>query len=69
MDQLQLVPESVGSTASSPPIRIQLVELDEKGDSQYPVAEVALKTWIPTPINELISSMNCEVHKTITAPE
>ena len=69
MEQLQLVPESVGSTSSSPPIRIQLVELDEKGDSKYPVAEVALKTWIPAPIDELIANMNCEVHKTIAAGE
>lgn len=66
MAQLLNLTDSVGTSSSSPPIRMQLVELDEKNDATYAVAETSLKTWTPTPIDDLISGMGCEVHKTIT---
>lgn len=64
LDDVEKLVESVGSSAQSS-ARIQLIELDEKGNASYPIAQANLSMWVPTPIDELYSEMNCSLYQTI----
>ncbi len=67
LDALELLTESVGSSAQSS-ARIQLVSLDEAGNASYPVAQANLTMWVPTPLGDpLMDSLNCEVYKVCPA--
>lgn len=61
LNDLERLIENVGTSAQSN-ARIQLVAEDEKS---YPIAQANLALWVPTPINDIITSLNCTVYKTI----
>ncbi len=58
--------EAVGASAQSN-ARIQLVRLDESNNQSYPPAQANLTMWIPTPIDEKIAGLNCDLFATIPA--
>lgn len=66
LNDLELLVEEIGSSSQSD-TRIQLIELDESGNAGYPIARANLTLWIPTPIDDKISSLNCELQQTIPA--
>ena len=64
LDDVEMLTESVGSIAQSSS-RIQLIELDDQGNASYPIAQANLAMWVPTPIEDLIATMNCTLFQTI----
>jgi hypothetical protein len=66
LDDLEGLVESVGSSAQSN-ARIQLIELDESGNASYPIAQASLTMWVPTPLEQMLPGLECELHETIEA--
>ena len=66
LDDLQRIAEKIG-TSSSSNARIQFIEIKDSGVPEYPPAEASLSMWIPTPLEGLITELNCVEKETIPA--
>lgn len=65
LNQLEALVESVGSSAQSS-TRIQLVRVESIGSPPaYPVAQANLTLWVPTPVDDFLSNLNCVLHREI----
>jgi len=64
LGDVEKITESVGSSAQSSS-RIQLIELDDSGNASYPIAQATLAMWVPTPIDDLLSGMNCSLYQAV----
>jgi hypothetical protein len=58
--------ETLGASAQSN-ARIQLVRIDEENEQSYPPAQANLTMWVPTPIDDRLAGLNCELYTTIPA--
>ena len=62
LNDLEALIEGAGSSSQSN-ARIQLIELDDKGNAGYFVAQANLTMWIPTPLD--LKDLDCVLHKDI----
>jgi len=66
LDDLQKISEKIGASSSSN-ARIQFIEIKGNDVPEYPPAEASLSMWIPTPLEGLITELNCVEQETLPA--